>query len=64
MMPCAHIFRIIQRLAGFCTIQDDTDASVPEGSAHCSYLVPPPPSFADANDGHALWARYALLFRV
>jgi len=64
MMPCAHIFRSIQRLVGFRTIQDDTDASVPEGNVHCPYLFAPPPIFAGANDGHAFWARHALLFRV
>jgi len=50
-MPCAHTFRSIQRFARFCTIQDDTDASVAEGSVHCPYLVAPRSSFADANDG-------------
>jgi len=63
-MPCAHIFRSTQRLAGFCTIQDDSDASVPEGSVHCPYVFAPTPSFADAKDSHVLWARHALLCRV
>jgi len=63
-MPCAAHFRSIQRLVRFCTIQDDTDVSVPTENVHCPYDAAPWPSSTDAMDGHIFSACCALLFRV
>jgi len=64
IMPCAPHFLSIQRLVRFCTIEDDTDVSVPKKNMLCPYVAAPWPSSTDAMVGHIFSACRALLFRV